>query len=206
MKRQSRSLKGRGVATLIAALIMAVLGLRPSDAAVHERSDGDTREPIVGLWQATIKYGDTVLENVISAWTSDGLEVEDYALPILEGHICYGHWIKLQGRTYGQTHPYFEYDPKTKTGEWAGTSGVINYTVTVSKDGKTYSGTVSGKSGVPGPNPYVDGGTSYGGLTITATKVGSTLANCRLGDWLGARAGPSARPALPLGSSSNRCL
>jgi hypothetical protein len=77
----------------------------------------------------------------------------------------------LQGRTYGQTDPYFEYDPKTPKGEWAGPSGVINCTVTVSKDGKTYSGTVSGKSGVPGPNPYVDGGTSYGGLTITATKV-----------------------------------
>ena len=159
MNRQS--LKGRGVVILIVAVIMAMLGLRPPNAAAHE--------PIVGLWQAVIKYDDSVLENVITAWTSDGLELEDYALPILEGHICYGSWIKLQGRTYGQTHPYFEYKPTT--GEWAGTSGVIYYTVTVSKDGKTYSGTVSGKSGVPGPNPYVDGGTSYGGLTITATKV-----------------------------------
>ena len=38
--------------------------------------------------------------------------------------------------------PYYEYDPNT--GEWAETSGVIYYTLTVSKDGKTYR-RVSGK-------------------------------------------------------------
>jgi hypothetical protein len=90
-------------------------------------------------------------------------------LPILEGHICYGHWIKLQGRTYAQTHPYFEYDEKT--GEWAGTSGLINYKITVSDDGKTFTGQQSGKSGVPGPNPYAAGGTSYAGITLNGTKV-----------------------------------
>jgi hypothetical protein len=149
------------LATLIAAVAVAVLGLGASASFAEE--------PIIGLWQSKVMYGDTILENVIAAWTADGLEFEDYALPILEGHICYGHWVKLQGRTYGQTHPYYEYDPNS--GEWAGTSGVIYYTVTVSKDGKTYSGKVSGKSGVPGPNPYAAGGTSYSGLTVTATKV-----------------------------------
>jgi hypothetical protein len=153
----------------VAAVVAAGLGLRPSGAAANERSGGARGEPIVGLWQATVKYGDTVLEDLIAAWTSDGLEFEDYDLPILEGHICYGHWIKLQGRTYGQTHPYFEYD--ASTGEWAGTSGLISYTVTVSNDGKTFTGKVSGKFNVPGPNPYVSGGTSYSGLTVTATKV-----------------------------------
>jgi hypothetical protein len=135
------------------------------------RSNAAAKEPIVGLWQVTVSQGDSPLWNFISTWTSDGLEVEDYALPILEGHICYGHWIQLKGRTYGQTHPYFEYDPKT--GEWAGTSAYINYTVTVSQDGKTFTGQQNGKSGVPGPDPYasVSGGTSYGGLIVTGKKV-----------------------------------
>lgn len=161
MNESNRSLKGSSMATLIAAVALALLGLGAPSALAEE--------PIVGLWQAAIKYDDITLENVITAWTSDGLEVEDYALPVLEGHICYGHWIKLQGRTYGQTHPYFEYDQST--GKWTGTSGIIYYTVTVSNDGKTYNGKVSGKFGVPGPNPYASGGTSYSGLTITATKV-----------------------------------
>jgi hypothetical protein len=161
MKGRNRSSKIRVVATLITAVVVAVLGLGASLSLAEE--------PIVGLWQSKVTYGDTILENVIAAWTADGLEFEDYALPILEGHICYGHWVKLQGRTYGQTHPYYEYDPNT--GEWAETSGVIYYIVTVSNDGKTYSGKVSGKFGVPGPNPYVAGGTSYSGLTVTATKV-----------------------------------
>jgi hypothetical protein len=133
------------------------------------RSNAAAKEPIVGLWQTTVSQGDTPLWNFISAWTSDGLEVEDYALPILEGHICYGQWIKLKGRSYGQTHPYYEYDPKT--GEWAGTSAYINYTVTVSQDGKTFTGQQNGKSGVPGPDPYASGGNPYSGLIVTGKKV-----------------------------------
>ncbi len=161
MNGQNRSLKGRGVAVLIAAVAAAMLGFGASGAFADE--------PIVGMWQATATDGRTVLWNVITAWTSDGLEIEDYAFPILEGHVCYGHWIKLQGRTYGQTHPYFEYDPTT--GEWTGTSAYINYTVTVSNDGKTYTGKQNGKFGVPGPNPYAAGGTSWGPVTVNATKI-----------------------------------
>jgi hypothetical protein len=160
MNESNWSLRARGLVTLV-AVAMAVLGLGGSRALADE--------PIVGLWQATASNGGTPLWNVIMAWTSDGLEVEDYALPILEGHICYGHWIKLQGRTYAQTHPYFEYDEKT--GEWAGTSGLINYKITVSDDGKTFTGQQSGKSGVPRPNPYAAGGTSYAGITLNGTKV-----------------------------------
>ena len=91
MNESNWSLRRRSLAALV-AVAMAVVGLGASGALADE--------PIVGLWQATASYGDTPLWNVIMAWTSDGLEVEDYALPILEGHICYGHWIKLQGRTY----------------------------------------------------------------------------------------------------------
>ena len=158
MKHWSRYVQ---IAAMAVALGLIVLGLGSSRAAAEE--------PIVGLWQVTASYGTTPLWNVIMAWTSDGLEVEDYALPILECHICYGHWIKLHGRTYGQTHPYFEYDPKTE--EWAGKSGLINYKITVSNDGKTFTGEQSGKSGVPGPNPYAAGGNSCDGITLKGTNV-----------------------------------
>jgi len=161
MNGRNRSLNGTGLAALIAVIALVVLGFGGSSAFAEE--------PIVGLWQGTLLYGETVVQNVISGWTAGGLEFEDYASLILLGHICYGHWVKLQGRTYGQTHPYFEYDPST--GEWAGTSGVLNYTVTVSNDGKTFSGKVSGKFGVPGPNPYASGGNPVSGLTIKATKI-----------------------------------
>jgi hypothetical protein len=56
-------------------------------------------------------------------------------------------------------------------GKWDGTSGYFNYTVTVSNDGKTFTGKENGKSGVPGPNPYATGGTPFSGLTLSATKI-----------------------------------
>ena len=160
MNESNWSLRRRSMAAVV-AVAMAVVGFGGSYALADE--------PIVGLWQATASYDGTPVWNVIMAWTSDGLEVEDYNLPVLEGHICYGHWIKLQGRTYVQTHPYFEYDGAT--GKPAGTSGLINYKITVSKDGKTFTGEQSGKNGVPGPNPYAPGGNSYSGITLEGTKV-----------------------------------
>jgi hypothetical protein len=54
---------------------------------------------------------------------------------------------------------------------WDGTSGYLNYTVTVSNDGKTFAGKENGKFGVPGPNPYASGGTSFSGFTLSATKI-----------------------------------
>src|SRR5215471_19163799 len=84
-KQGGRSMKERKfcharIAVISLAFGLITLGLTSSEAAALE--------PIVGLWQASASYDDTPLWNVIMAWTSDGLEVEDYALPILEGHIC----------------------------------------------------------------------------------------------------------------------
>jgi hypothetical protein len=70
MNESNWSLRARGLVTLV-AVAMAVLGLGGSRALADE--------PIVGLWQATASNGGTPLWNVIMAWTSDGLEVEDYA-------------------------------------------------------------------------------------------------------------------------------
>jgi hypothetical protein len=56
-------------------------------------------------------------------------------------------------------------------GIWDGTSGYFNYVVTVSEDGKTFTGKQNGTSEVPGPDPYVGTGTSYTGITLSAKKI-----------------------------------
>jgi hypothetical protein len=146
-----------------------------SGFVVSNASAGDFGgEPIVGLWLITTSYQGTTIDNVFSGWTSDGLEFDqDTQVPpanaILAGYVCYGHWIKLKANTYGLTHPFFDY---TSAGVWAKTSGYFNYTVTVSKDGSTFTGKQNGIDGVSGPNPYTGaGGTTYSGVTLSATKI-----------------------------------
>lgn len=145
----------------------------------------EEREPIVGLWLITVtNHAGIVVDYVFSGWTSDGLEVDqDTRSPMLTGDICYGTWIKLGDHTYGLTHPFFNYDAGTITaplpfdgvalGIWDGTSGYFNYVVTVSEDGKTFTGTQNGTDGVPvpGPDPYVGAVARPVGPTLSARKI-----------------------------------
>ena len=143
------------------AVALVILGLAGAEASANE--------PIVGLWQITVSAGGTVVDHVISGWTSDGLEFDQDIAPILSGYVCYGHWIKLKGHSYGLTHPFFDFN--SSNGTWATTSGYFDYTITVSNDGKTFTGKENGVDGVPGPNPYASGGTPFRGLTLSATKI-----------------------------------
>ncbi len=140
------------------------------------------KEPIVGLWLITVTYQGNVVDHVFSGWTSDGLEFDqDTASPMLTGYVCYGTWIKLGDHKYGLTHPFFDYNPGSITaplpfngvalGVWDGTSGYFDYVVTVSDDGKTFTGTQNGTSGVPGPDPYVGAGPLPPLVTLSARKI-----------------------------------
>lgn len=61
-------------------------------------------------------YGGSVVDNVFSGWTSDGLEFDqDTGSPILTGYVCYGTWIKVGDHKYALTHPYFDYNAGTIT-------------------------------------------------------------------------------------------
>jgi|SRR5271166_2506424 len=154
---------------LAGSIALAVLGFGASSASAHD--DRAAVEPIVGLWEITVSFGGVPFDNVFTGWTTDGLEFDqDTGSPILTGYVCYGHWIKLKDHTYGLTHPFFNYD--SVTGIWNGTSGYFNYTVTVSKDGKTFTGKENGVPNVPGPNPYAGGGTgAFSGVDLSATKI-----------------------------------
>jgi hypothetical protein len=162
---------GSARATALAVCLAFVV---PATTAAEERVN---REPIVGLWSITVSYGGSVIDTVFSGWTSDGLEFDqDTSSPILTGYICYGTWIKLGDHRYALTHPFFDYVPGAATwnvtaGTWDGTSGYFNYVVTVSDDGKTFTGEENGMSEVPGPNPYVGAGTAFSGITLSATKI-----------------------------------
>src|SRR5580658_5680960 len=106
-------------AAAVVALVMIAFGAATAPADPLQAIFG---EPIVGLWEITATgSGDTAgfIDNVFSGWTSDGLEFDqDTAAPILTGYVCYGTWIKLGAKTYGLTHPFFDYDPIT--GIWTG--------------------------------------------------------------------------------------
>jgi hypothetical protein len=163
-----RRARGAAVATALAV----VLGFGASNASA--------KEPIVGLWRIAVKdSGGNVVDNVLSTWTSDGVESDQDIAPILTGYVCYGTWIKLGGHTYGLTHPFFGFQDvnsngegtETTEGQWDGTSGYFNYTVSVANDGKTFTGKENLKFGVPGPNPYAPGGTLLTGFTLSATKI-----------------------------------
>jgi hypothetical protein len=142
-------------------------------------------EPIVGLWMITVTdpHG-ALVDRVFAGWTGDGLEFDQDISPILTGYICYGTWIKVGKNTYGLTHPFFDFMDVNANGEgtpetagtFDGTSGYFNYTVTVSKDGRTFTGKESVVV-VNGPNPYDPTATVLftASESLAATKVSVNL-------------------------------
>jgi hypothetical protein len=118
---------------IVVAFALLVLGAMSTAA----RAD----EPIVGMWQATWTDATThaVVLNLWDVWHSDHTETQNDSGPVITGFVCQGAWISLGQRTYGLTHPAFNY---------VGSDGHLDTTsvtlifekVTVSKDGKTFAG------------------------------------------------------------------
>lgn len=64
------------------SIALAVLGFGASTASAH--GNPAEVEPIVGRWEITVSFGSTVVDNVFTGWTSDGLEFDqDTSSPIL---------------------------------------------------------------------------------------------------------------------------
>jgi hypothetical protein len=171
----------RSMTCRLIQVLIVFLGFA-SSWSVQAAEEREAKEPIVGLWLITVtNHAGIVVDNVFSGWTSDGLEFDqDTGSPMLTGYVCYGTWIKLGDHKYGLTHPFFDYNAGIITalpwngatlGTWDGTSGYFNYVVTVSDDGKTFTGIQNGTSEVPGPDPYVGAVARPPGPTLSAKKI-----------------------------------
>jgi len=134
-------------------------------------------EPIVGLWQVTWKDADTqdVILKVWDVWHADRTETQNDTTPILIGNVCQGTWIPLGHRTYGLTHPAFNFlsAPEDQEGQPdPNTSALVLERVTVSKDGNSFQGpgiykTIAGMDPLD-PNAAV---LSSENITITGKRV-----------------------------------
>ena len=123
-------------------------------------------EPIVGGWEMTFSVGGTIVDYIFIQFHSDGTEMENDITDVLSGNVCLGVWRKLSDRTYGDTHPSFNFygynthpggvlfdNPVTPpsgvfpntglAGQSDGTLGVLFYRLTVSEDAQTLSGKVN---------------------------------------------------------------
>ena len=125
-----RVLRNLAIVTFFALLLLGA-------TSTSVRAD----EPIVGLWQAT--WTDAVTNGVVlnhwDAWHSDHTETQNDSGPVITGFVCQGAWISLGQRTFGLTHPAFNY--VGADGHLDTTSVMLIFEkVTVSKDGKTFSG------------------------------------------------------------------
>lgn len=161
------------VATVAMAALM-IVGFASANA--------QAKEPIVGFWAMTTKDADgNVVDHIFSGWTSDGLEFDQDVVPILIENACYGKWIKVGPRTYGLTHPFFNFNDinfngegtEETEGQWDGSSGLITYTVIVAKDAKTFTGKEILKI-VSGPDPYDPNATvldTFLGMTVTGKRI-----------------------------------
>jgi hypothetical protein len=133
-------------------------------------------EPIVGLWQITWTDADThdVVSKVWDVWHADRTETQNDTGPILIGNVCQGAWTKLGDRTYGLTHPAFNFltAPGQEGQPDPNSSTLILERVTVSKDRNSLQGTGFYKT-IQGMDPLDPNATVLGSenLIITGKRV-----------------------------------
>jgi hypothetical protein len=95
--------------------------------------------PIVGLWHVVYTAGNAVFNETLDQWHSDGTEFENAFLAPAQGNICFGVWKPTGPRAVRLHHIGWTFDP-TSTGTANGTF-TLDESNTVSRDGKSYSGT-----------------------------------------------------------------
>lgn len=127
-------------------------GQRLVRAALHRQDDDDDGGPsIVGMWHVvftaqTLNGGpfNGVIDDSIVVWHNDGTEIMNSSRPAQDGNFCLGVWAKSGKRTYVLNHiPWAGNDPaNAPSGIGNPQAGVqLLEQVTLSPDGKSYSGT-----------------------------------------------------------------
>lgn len=135
---------------------------------------------IVGFWhQQLISDGSsgpadgTVVDDDLAQWHSDNTEIQNTkSLPSISGNFCLGVWEQTGPRSFRLNHFPQTYDPTGTV--YAGTAH-LQEEVTVSPDGKRYSGTFTLDQ--YDPTGKIVLGHVQGTVTGTRITVNSTIAD-----------------------------
>lgn len=125
----------------------------------------DARDPVVGVWYVVYTSGGKTFNETVDTWHSDGTEFESAYLPVLAGNICEGVWKPTGWHKVRNHHVGWLFDA-VKGGTANGTF-TIDENITVSNDGKTYTGSFTFQ-------PYDITGKAEGGPvqgTMLATRI-----------------------------------
>ena len=122
------------------------LSLVQSSGQRERDEDHKRRSAIVGMWIATYYVGafqgpeTERFDLAIQQFSSDGNELMNSALvPPEAGNVCFGVWKDLGHNTFKLRHTGWDFGDPATTAVSATFS--LNVSLTVSPDGKTYSGT-----------------------------------------------------------------
>ena len=97
--------------------------------------------PIVGLWHViyTNSADESTFNDTFDTWHSDGTEFESAFLAPAGGDVCVGVWRPTGMRSVTLHHVGWLFNPSTPSATAANTF-TIDSEVTVSEDGRSYSG------------------------------------------------------------------
>lgn len=157
----------------------------------------DALAPIVGMWHVHLTVASTSgipspppagaeIDAGFQQWHSDGTEMLNSARPAANTNFCMGVWEQVGPRTFRLNHFAISYtqgppaDPQSgPTNHMTGPTSIVEQ-VTVSPDGKTYSGTFTitdyaetDTPGQPSTISWLD--TLTGTLTGTRIDVGTAV-------------------------------
>ena len=121
-----------------------------------------TNDPITGLWRIQLLSGTDVIDQATSQWHADGTEIMNSSRNPETQSFCLGVWQNIGGSTYKLNHYAISWDQGFSTTTPLGLAN-IRETVTLAKDGKSFSGTFI-------LNQYDESGNTL--ATITGTVAG----------------------------------
>jgi hypothetical protein len=136
-----------------------------ADNAAALLQPATTTDPIIGMWRVQMLSGSNVIDQAISQWHSDGTEIMNSSRNPETQSFCLGVWQKIGGSTYKLNHYAISWDQTSSTTAPLGLAN-IRETVTLSKDGKSFSGTFI-------LNQYDESGNTL--VTISGTITGNRI-------------------------------
>ena len=111
-----------------------------NDSASLKLASSTTTDPMVGFWRVQFLSGTEVIDQTTSQWHSDGTEIMNSSRNPESQSFCLGVWENVGGSTYKLNHYGISWDQATSTTSPLGLAN-IRETVTLAKDGQSFSGT-----------------------------------------------------------------